>query len=33
MSIFKVASFNVNAVKTRLPILERWLGDDPVDVL
>ena len=33
MSIFKVASFNVNSVKTRLPILDRWLSDDPVDVL
>jgi exodeoxyribonuclease-3 len=28
-----VATFNVNSVKSRLPVLERWLDRSPVDVL
>ena len=28
-----VATFNVNSVRSRMPHLERWLGEFPVDVL
>lgn len=33
MALFKVATFNVNSVKSRIPILQRWLFKNPVDVL
>ncbi len=33
MARFVVATFNVNSLRTRLPILERWLAGTPVDVV
>lgn len=33
MSKFSVATFNVNSVRSRLHILEKWLLTDPVDVI
>ena len=33
MSEFRIASFNVNSVRSRLPILRRWLAKQPVDLL
>ena len=33
MALCSVATFNVNSVRSRLPILERWLGENPVDIL
>lgn len=33
MSKFSVATFNVNSVRSRLHVLEKWLARDPVDVL
>lgn len=30
---FSVATFNVNSVRSRLPVLERWLPANPVDIL
>lgn len=33
MALFSVATFNVNSVRSRLPVLERWLSANPVDVL
>jgi exodeoxyribonuclease-3 len=29
----RIATFNVNSVRSRLPALERWLGDKPVELL
>jgi exodeoxyribonuclease-3 len=29
----RIATFNVNSVRSRLPILERWLAGSPVDLL
>lgn len=33
MTIFRVATFNVNSVRSRMPVLRRWLSSNPVDVL
>lgn len=33
MARFVIATFNVNSVRSRLPILQRWLSDHPVDAL
>lgn len=33
MPFFTIATFNVNSVRSRLHILERWLSANPVDVL
>ncbi len=33
MGIFSIATFNVNSVRSRLPILDRWLDDNRVDCL
>lgn len=33
MAHFSVATFNVNSVRSRMPVLERWLPDNPVDIL
>ena len=33
MGRMKVATFNVNSVRSRLPVLERWLHDNKVDIL
>jgi len=33
MGNFKIATFNVNSVRSRLPILERWLAGNRVDCL
>ena len=33
MGDFKIATFNVNSVRSRLPILERWLAGNRVDCL
>ena len=29
----RLATFNVNSVRSRMPVLERWLADTPVDLL
>jgi exodeoxyribonuclease-3 len=31
--LLRVATFNVNSVRSRMPVLERWLADLPVDLL
>ncbi|MGI6782799.1 MAG: exodeoxyribonuclease III [Aminivibrio sp.] len=33
MARFAIATFNVNSVRTRLPILQRWLAENPMDAL
>jgi len=33
MKTIEIATFNVNSVRSRLPILSRWLSENPVDVL
>jgi exodeoxyribonuclease-3 len=33
MAKISIATFNVNSVRTRLPVLQKWLGERPVDVL
>ncbi len=33
VSLLRVATFNVNSIRSRLPVLERWLHDTSVDVL
>ncbi|SIN69931.1 exodeoxyribonuclease-3 [Acetomicrobium flavidum] len=33
MSFFTIATFNVNSIRSRLHILERWLQKNPVNVL
>ncbi|HSV31693.1 MAG TPA: exodeoxyribonuclease III, partial [Atribacteraceae bacterium] len=33
MSTWTIATFNVNSIRSRLPILTRWLAVHPVDVL
>ncbi len=33
MGKFRIATFNVNSVRSRLPVLERWLRDNRVDCL
>lgn len=33
MELKRVATFNVNSVRSRLPVLERWLDDNKVDIL
>ena len=33
MSEFRMASFNVNSVRSRLPVLRRWLEECPLDLL
>jgi len=30
---FRIATFNVNSVRSRLPVLERWIHDNKVDCL
>ncbi len=31
--MWSIATFNVNSVRTRLPVIVRWLSENPVDVL
>ena len=31
--ILRIATFNVNSVRSRMPVLERWLADARVDIL
>jgi exodeoxyribonuclease-3 len=33
MGNFRIATFNVNSIRSRLPVLERWLKDNRVDCL
>lgn len=33
LNTIKIATFNVNSVKSRLPILEAWFAQSPVDIL
>lgn len=33
MGEFSIATFNVNSVRSRIPVLERWIGTSKVDVL
>lgn len=33
MARISIATFNVNSVRARLPILERWLKERPIDIL
>ena len=33
MSVMRIATFNVNSVRSRLHILENWLSENPVEVL
>lgn len=33
MAEFRIATFNVNSVRSRLPILAQWLADNPVDAV
>lgn len=33
MTLFRVATFNVNSVRSRMAVLRRWLASNPVDVL
>ncbi len=33
MARFTIATFNVNSVRSRMPVLQKWLSDHPVDAL
>ncbi len=33
MTLFRAATFNVNSVRSRMPVLRRWLASNPVEVL
>ncbi len=33
MALFRVATFNVNSIRSRMPAVTRWLNDNRVDVL
>ncbi len=33
LGVFRIATFNVNSVRSRLPVLERWLHDNKVDCM
>jgi len=33
LGVFRIATFNVNSVRSRLPVLERWLHDNKADCL